>query len=144
MPLPCLASLATLVVLLQAPAAPADTPRGLRLSTPAASPGYTFFSPLGSKYTYLVDLQGREVHRWTSALGPSSVYLLADGSILRAGRVEKNPRFQGGGICGRIERIGWDGELSWKYDLANEDQTQHHDALPMPNGHVLLIAWEFR
>lgn len=129
---------------LQAPGAVSEPPRGLRLKTEAAAPGYALLAPLASRYTHLVDLAGRELHRWTSELGPSSVYLLDDGSILRAGRIEKNPRFQGGGICGRLERIGWDGELLWTYELANEDQTQHHDARPLPNGNVLLITWEFR
>jgi hypothetical protein len=119
-------------------------PRGLRLSTPDASPGYTLFAPLASGHTHLVDLAGREVQRWTSAFAPSAVYLLDDGSILRCARIEDNPTFRGGGICGRIERIGWDGELLWTYELANEDQTSHHDARPMPNGNVLVITWEFR
>ena len=123
--------------------APAE-PRGLRLATPAATPGYTLFAPLASKHTHLVDLEGREVHRWTSALAPSAVYLLDDGSILRCGRIEENKVFAGGGICGVVERIGWDGEPLWRYELLNEDQTSHHDARPMPNGNVLVIAWEFR
>jgi hypothetical protein len=101
-------------------------------------------APLASKHTFLVDMEGREVHRWTSAYAPSSVYLLDDGSILRSARLEDNKVFQGGGICGRVERIGWDGQLLWTYELATEDQTSHHDARPMPNGHVLLITWEFR
>jgi hypothetical protein len=143
MPLPFLSPLLALLGL-QTPAAPPDEPRGLRLATPAASAGYTLFAPLASGHTHLVDLEGREVHRWTSAYGPSSVYLLDDGSILRTARLEKIPVFSGGGICGRLERIGWDGELLWSYELANEDQTQHHDALPLPNGNVLLIVWEFR
>jgi len=131
----------------QSPAPPAEAPpepRGLRISTPGASPGYTLFAPLASKHTHLVDLEGREVHRWTSALAPSAVYLLDDGSILRCARLEENKVFAGGGICGRIERIAWDGELLWTYELANEDQTSHHDARAMPNGNVLVITWEFR
>jgi hypothetical protein len=148
MPVPSLASwgLAALLASQSSPPPPpgADEPRGLRVSTPAAFRGYTLLAPLSSKFTYLVDMEGREVHRWESAHGPSSVYLLDDGSILRHARIEENPVFQGGGICGRIERIGWDGELVWSYELANEDQTTHHDAHPMPNGNVLVVVWEFR
>jgi hypothetical protein len=122
----------------------AAEPRGLRITTQEASPGYTFFAPLASKFTYLVDLQGRAVQRWPSAHGPSAVHFLDDGSILRCARLEENKVFAGGGICGRIERIGWDGELLWQYELANEDQTSHHDAVALPNGNVLVITWEFR
>jgi len=129
---------------LQAPTTPEEGPRGLLLNTPEASPGYTLYTPLGAKETYLVDLQGRVVHRWTSTRGPSSVYLCDDGSILRHERIEPNPVFQGGGICGRISRVDWDGKEVWSYTLANEDQTTHHDARLLPNGNVLVIVWEFR
>ncbi len=153
--LPCLLSLGLLALQTPQPPNPAPAgqapanespaqPRGLRLSTSAAFPGYTFFAPLASKHTCLVDMEGREVHRWTSEHAPSAVYLLDDGSVLRCARLDDNKIFNGGGICGRIERIGWDGELLWKYELASEDQTSHHDARPMPNGNVLVITWEFR
>jgi hypothetical protein len=143
--IPCLFLVAGLLAF-QAPPSPNEPaePRGLRLSAPGAFPGYTLLAPLASRHTFLVDLEGREVHRWTSELPPSATHLLADGSILRCARVEGNKVFNGGGICGRIERIGWDGELLWKYDLANEDQMSHHDACAMPNGNVLVITWEFR
>ncbi|HEX6885104.1 MAG TPA: aryl-sulfate sulfotransferase [Planctomycetota bacterium] len=121
-----------------------DQTRGLRLAKPGAFEGYTLIAPLASKTTYLIDMQGREVHRWESQHGPSSVQLLPDGSILRHARLEGTHVFAGGGICGRIERIGWDGELLWSYELANEDQMTHHDAIAMPNGNVLVIAWEHR
>ena len=125
------------------PPAP-DEPRGLRVSKPGAFEGYTLVAPLASRVTHLVDMQGREVHRWESQHGPSSVYLLPDGSILRHARLEGSKTFAGGGICGRIERIGWDGTLLWSYELATEDQISHHDALALPNGNVLLITWDYR
>jgi hypothetical protein len=151
MPILCALPLFVAFAPLQAPAAPSgaateadEPPRGLRTAKPGAFEGYTLMAPLASKFTFLLDMQGREVQRWASELGPSSVYLLDDGSVLRHARIEENKVFSGGGICGRIERIGWDGELLWSYELANEDQTSHHDALPMPNGNVLLITWDFR
>jgi hypothetical protein len=137
-----------LVVLLSQAAPPTPSaqnePRGLRLAKPGTFEGYTLVAPLGSSTTHLLDMQGREVHRWPSAHGPSSVYLLPDGSLLRHARIEGNKTFSGGGICGRVERLGWDGEVLWSYELANEDQTSHHDALAMPNGNVLLITWDYR
>lgn len=140
-----LLSLLALSLVAQATPPPsADEPRGLRLRKPEACPGYVLIAPLASRSTHLVDLEGREVHRWESAHGPSSVYLLDDGSILRHARLDDNKTFAGGGICGRLERIGWDGTLLWSYELANEDQTSHHDARPMPNGNVLVIAWDYR
>jgi hypothetical protein len=45
-------------------------------------------------------------------------------------------------VGGRIQRIAWDGEVLWDYTHADADNQHHHDIEPMPNGNVLLIAWE--
>ena len=51
-------------------------------------------------------------------------------------------RRSGGGVGGRIQRISWDGELVWDYIHSDANNQHHHDIEPMPNGNVLLIAWE--
>ena len=50
--------------------------------------------------------------------------------------------FSGGGIGATVERYSWDGELLWSFRYANEDHCRHHDIAPLPNGNVLMIAWE--
>ena len=82
----------------------------------------------------------------TDALFPyepgNSVYLLDDGSLLRSCR-EFNPTFDArGGVGGRLQRIGWDGDVIWNFKFSDDQYCQHHDIEPMPNGNVLLIAWE--
>ncbi len=131
----------------QAPTPPAaatpEPPRGLVLNDPAALDGYTLFSPLSSGISYLVDMQGRVVHRWETKLpiGASS-YLLDNGHLLRTVRVEDTPHFFGGGLGGCIQELDWDGNVVWEFTLANEQRALHHDIQKMPNGHVLAIAWE--
>lgn len=49
---------------------------------------------------------------------------------------------QAGGVAGSIKEYTWDGELVWSYDYAGDTYQQHHDIEPMPNGNILLIAWE--
>jgi len=109
-------------------------------------PGYTLFAPMASTTTYLVDANGDEVHSWPSSFRPGlSVYLLDDGSILRTENAlapGDTNRFDSGGAAGRIERIGWDGGSEWSFDLLTDGARTHHDVAPMPNGHVLAIAWE--
>ena len=104
--------------------------------------GYNLVSPLGARDVVLFDMQGEAVHTWPTELAPGGpVYLLDDGSILRPGRVDENPRFKGGGIGGRIERIAWDGEPLWQFDLLSDEWTQHHDLAVLPNGNVLAVVW---
>ena len=72
--------------------------RGLRTSTPEASPGYVIFNPNRSPTTYLVDLEGRVVHVWQSDYGPGGgAYLLDNGHLLRGVREPDVPVFSGGG-----------------------------------------------
>jgi hypothetical protein len=49
---------------------------------------------------------------------------------------------QAGGTGGRIQLIDWDGTVLWDYRYLDDDHHQHHDIELMPNGNVLLIAWE--
>lgn len=121
-----------------------DLPRGLLRSETGAFQGYTLVSPLASKVVYLLDMQGEVVHRWETQYPPSAVYLLPNGNLLRTGRVDENEVFRGGGICGQLQEIDWDGKVVWDYRMADEYRTSHHDVEPLPNGNVLLIAWEHR
>ena len=120
-----------------------DTPRGLRVNTSQASPGYVLFNPLLSRTTYLVDVEGHVVHTWQSEYqGGGGAYVLDNGHLLRGAREPDVPVFSGGGQAGRIQEFTWDGELVWDFTFANEDHLLHHDMAVLPNGNVLTIAWE--
>jgi len=117
--------------------------KGLILNTGAAFPGYTLFAPLNSTTTYLVDMKGEVAHSWPSQYEPGqAVYLLDDGSLLRCAREPDNQHFGGGGIGGRVERLAPDGKVLWQFVYADEHHCLHHDIEPLPNGNVLMIAWE--
>jgi hypothetical protein len=118
--------------------------RGLVLNSERAAPGYTLVAPLSSGETSLVDLSGNTVHSWKSDKPPGhSVFLLDNGHLVRAERID-NPLFFGGGQGGRLREFDWDGALVWEYTLSDEKFCAHHDFEMLPNGHVLLIAWENR
>jgi len=114
----------------------------------AAFQGYTLFAPSSGTTTYLVDMAGNQVRSWQSSLSPMTAELLPDGSLIRAGRVATQgvPASQAKqwapGTSGRIEKFDWDGNLKWSYTLATPDAHLHHDFEVMPNGNVLMIAWE--
>ena len=136
-----------LLLTLQTPAtspdaAPPTERRGLLHSSDGARPGYKLFTPLRSTSTYLVDAAGKVAHEWTSDSTPGqSVYLLANGNLLRCERVPSDV-FEGGGKGGRIREYDRDSKIVWEYVCADDTKLQHHDIEPLPNGNVLLIAWE--
>ncbi len=112
-------------------------------SPDAPSVPYVLFAPLDSTMTYLMDLQGQVVHAWRSVEGPSlSVYLLPNGLLLRPRSLGASSFPAGGGNGGRVEELNWDGSVAWSFDYFSTTFQQHHDVRWMPNGHVLLVAWE--
>ena len=107
--------------------------------------GYTLFGPEVSKYTYLLDIDGKIVHFWRSDyIQGLSAYLLENGELLRLDLPHDNTRFRNGGIAGRVEKFDKNSNLIWEFEYSNELHCSHHDIEPLPNGNVLLIAWEYK
>jgi hypothetical protein len=116
---------------------------GLIQSAPRAFEGYTLFAPMSSHTTYLIDIQGHVVHEWESDCNPAlCAYLLENGHLLRPGVVAQQSFGFGPGAGGRIQEFTWDGDLVWDFKYASDNRLPHHDITRLPNGNVLLIAWE--
>ena len=114
---------------------------GLFLNDSLSVNGYTLFT--NNKTTYLIDNCGFVVNTWESGFSSNtSNYLLENGNLLRTARV--GGIFSGGGIAGRIEMFNWEGDLLWWHHYASPDYHQHHDIEPLPNGNILILAWEAR
>ncbi len=116
---------------------------GTIINTSEAYEGYTLFSPQFATTSYLVDLEGREVNRWESDLPNSAAYLQPNGDLLRVVRLPSTANtLNAPGAAGRVELLDWDGNLKWYYELNTPNFRLHHDIELMPNGNILLIAWE--
>jgi hypothetical protein len=88
-------------------------------------------------------MDGQVVHTWETAHRPGGqLLMLENGRLLRAAHKEGVPRFEGGGIGGLIQELDWDGQVTWQYELSNEQRVLHHDFKRLPNGNLLVIAWE--
>jgi hypothetical protein len=106
--------------------------------------GYTLYGPNNSKSTYLIDMNNTRVHTWThTKSGGYAAYLLADGSVLRTAAAS-NTSLMGGGTQGVVQRVSWSGTLLWEYTYSSSSYIAHHDIEPMPNGNVLILAWEVK
>jgi len=117
--------------------------RGVRVRTREACAGYTLIAPLASRSVHLVDLDGAVVHTWETGLAPGGACtLLDDGSLLHAGRPERAQHFRGGSIGGVIRKLAPDGSEVWRYEVDDALRCQHHDVEPLPNGDLLVVAWE--
>ena len=107
------------------------------------STGYTLFAPMQATTTYLIDMDGQVVHSWDNPnTAGSCVYLLEDGTIMRP-YYQENLVFPGthGGI---LQKIAWDGTVVWEFDYSNSEYHQHHDVEVLPNGNILMVAYEYK
>lgn len=111
---------------------------------PGVAEGYTLLAPMRSQDTLLIDNEGSVVHSWTSNYSPGlSAYLLEDGTLMRtASPTGPSQSFDVGGAGGRVEQWSWDGNLLWEFVYASDDYRLHHDIEVLPNGNVLMIAWQ--
>jgi hypothetical protein len=112
-----------------------------RSSVAQVSPGFRLFGPVAGTDTHLVDTNGVIVHTWPSPLpAGAGVYLLDDGTLLRTGKTAGGPGI--GGVGGAVLRIDLDGTILWEFHYSNAQHWLHHDVEPLPNGHVLMLAWQ--
>jgi len=109
--------------------------------------GYTLIYPHNQPNVYLLNNCGEIVHSWTDEdnFRPgNTAYLRDDGTLVKTKRgatSNLDPIWAGGG--GAIVEIrSWDNELLWSYELNTELERLHHDIEPLPNGNILMIAWE--
>ena len=92
--------------------------------------------------TLLLDNDNNTIHSWSHTRGAASMpYLSPDSSIIYPYRVPE-PTMTNGGVGGGIQKISWDGTIIWDYVISNENYQHHHDIEPLPNGNILVIAWE--
>lgn len=104
---------------------------------------YTLIAPQ-SKSALLVDTAGTTYHSWTfSTTTGYSSYLLPGGTILRSVSYSGNS-LGGGGMTGEVQKVSYDGTVTWDFVYSSSTYCLHHDICPMPNGNVLLISYDVK
>jgi hypothetical protein len=101
-----------------------------------ASQGYTLFAPNTSSTTFLIDMEGKLVHKWESNYGPYlSVYLLENGHLLKSTVVKHANTNK---LIGGFHLFDWDNNLIWEY----YNEYQHHDVEYIPATKTVLVVTE--
>jgi hypothetical protein len=101
--------------------------------------GHILFAPMNSQTTYLIDKTGAVTYTWESNYLPGeAVYWVNDGTIIRTIKIVPLANGAGGGF----QKVTWDGTVVWEYRYCTDQVLSHHDIEPLPNGNVLMIAWE--
>ena len=108
--------------------------------------GYVLLNELNRDAIRLIEKDGTTVSVWP--LGEENLIgndaeLLGDGTFLSAHKVE-NPALSQGGGGGLVEIRGVNKMVTWQYRMNSIDALQHHDVEQLPNGNILIMAWEQR
>jgi hypothetical protein len=93
-----------------------------------------------SNRTILINNDGDLLNEWIGADRiASTAYLLPGGELLRPCKAT-GPNGPASG--GRIQKFSYEGEVLWDYTWGDENNQPHHDICSMPNGNVLIVAWD--
>lgn len=109
-------------------------------------PGYNLYFPHGQRSVFLIDNCGRIVKQWDDGIySPgNSAYIMENGDLMKTGSTgpSGNQWIFAGGAGQVVQLKTWDDQLLWEYEVNDSLQRMHHDIAPMPNGNVLIIAWD--
>jgi hypothetical protein len=116
---------------------------GLTLATEGNYQGYTFFSPFSGTKAYLVGPCGKLVNEWDRGTRPGlAAYFLDNGLVFRTYKITPQGPFTSASNAGGLELVDWNNNTIWSYEINTPTQLSHHDAVYMPNGHILVLTWE--
>jgi hypothetical protein len=106
--------------------------------------GYALFNGTSANTTYLIDKDGNIAHSWACVEQANySVKLKDNGNIVR-GAVDFNASIFGAAVGGIVQELDASANVVWQFNYSSSEHVSHHDLEILPNGNVLLIAWEVK
>lgn len=106
--------------------------------------GYALYNLLNENTTYPIDKDGNIAHTWSNSTSCNyAVRMKEDGNIVR-GAVYSSNQLTGAAVGGRIQEIDPLGNVVWDYIYSDANHVSHHDFCLLPNGNVILTAWEVK
>ncbi|MCB9235352.1 MAG: aryl-sulfate sulfotransferase [Bacteroidia bacterium] len=106
--------------------------------------GFALYNKLNNYSSYLVDKDGNIAHSWNCNVpGNYAVMLKENGNIIRGGVYSGNV-LNGAAVGGMVQEIDPNGNVVWQFIYSDATHVSHHDMAILPNGNVLLTAWEVK
>lgn len=106
--------------------------------------GYTLYNLQNNSTAYLIDKDGSIAHSWECNSNANyALFLKNDGNLVRQG-VSTAAQLRGAALGGILEEYDKDGNVVWSFTYSTAEYQSHHDFTVLPNGNVLLTAWEVK
>ncbi len=106
--------------------------------------GYVLYNLQNQNTTYLIDNAGNIAHTWSCSNSCNYSVLLKDNGNIVRGTKNTSNQLNGAAIGGRVQELDADANVIWDYVYSNSDHCSHHDITLLPNGNVILTAWEVK
>lgn len=138
----------SLLTLLLAGSSLAQNTVGLLNYSADMAEGYVLVYPDLQGTVYMLNACGQIVHTWPddASVPGNGSRLVNDGGLVRTyvSNSGGNPFFVAGGAGEFVQLKDWDNNVLWNYQVSSSTECIHHDVEVLPNGNVLLIAWELK
>ena len=106
--------------------------------------GYAIYNLQNQNTSYLIDKDGNIAHSWSCTVPCNySVKLKENGNIVRGGVYSGNV-LNGAAVGGMIQELDPSGNVVWEFVYSDASHCSHHDFTILPNGNVVLTAWEVK
>ena len=106
--------------------------------------GFALYANQNQNSAFLIDEDGDIAKSWSLPYSANYACALDDNGNFVFGAVNQGNQLNGAAVGGRIVSIDANNNTVWDFQYSTADYVQHHDICLMPNGNVLLIAWEVR
>ena len=104
--------------------------------------GFALYNSLNSSTTFLIDKDGNIAHRWNLPTRGNYAVLLKDNGNIVRGAIYNGTDIRGAAVGGMVQEWDKDANLIWEHIYSDATKVSHHDITLMPQGGVLLTAWE--
>ena len=106
--------------------------------------GYALYNEQNRTTAYLIDASGNIAHRWNCSTSASyAMQMKENGNIVR-GAVASGNQLNGAAVGGMVQELDSLANVVWEFRYSSASYVSHHDLTVLPNGNVLLIAWEVK
>lgn len=106
--------------------------------------GFALYNLQNQNTTYLIDKDQNIAYSWSCNVACNySVKLRDNGNLVRGGVYSGN-QLNGAAVGGMMQEIDPSGAVVWEYVYSNSNHCSHHDFTLLPNGNVILTAWEVK
>lgn len=106
--------------------------------------GYALYNNGNENTTFLINKDGDIAHTWSLNRPCNYAVLMMDNGNIMRGAVNQGNQINGAAVGGLVQEIDPQGNVVWGFTYSSSEYVAHHDICLMPDGNVLLTAWEVK